>query len=161
MVSVRALISNPFKPRTKPLEIVPSAPITIDITVTFIFHIFFSSLSKYLSLFSFSLIFSLLSNGTANPLSSRFTFFLLTINKPCHLAKIKWSASISKFQSILRVSSFRRNSRLCRYHLFVWSNFSFVYNSKWITLSCLVFYSFITYVVINRFISICCVAVEG
>ena len=61
MVSARPPISNSFSPFTKPLGIVPSAPITIGITVTFMFHSFFSSQtrSKYLSLFFISLIFVL------------------------------------------------------------------------------------------------------
>ena len=43
------------------------------------------------------------------------------------------------------VSFSRRDSVLCLYHLFVWSNFNFLLNSQWITLptqSCLVLYSF-------------------
>ena len=49
MISAYPLISsNPF---TNPLGIVPSAPITIGINATFMFHSFFSSLAKsrYLS----------------------------------------------------------------------------------------------------------------
>ena len=66
MVSTHPPISNSFKP----LGIVPSAPITIGITVTFMFHSFFSSLakSKYLSLLSLSMFcFGLVSlfNSTA------------------------------------------------------------------------------------------------
>ena len=39
----------------------------------------------------------------------------------------------------------RTDSGLCIYHLFVWSNFNFLHNSRWITFptqSCLVLYSF-------------------
>ena len=48
----RFSISNSTSPLTKRLETVPSAPITIGIPVTFLFHNFFSSLakSKYLCL---------------------------------------------------------------------------------------------------------------
>ena len=38
MVSAQPLISNFSSPHPKPLGIVPSAPITIGITITFIFH---------------------------------------------------------------------------------------------------------------------------
>ena len=56
MVSTRPSISNPSRPLTKPLRIVPRAPITIEITVTLMFHSFFSRLAryKYLSMFPFS-----------------------------------------------------------------------------------------------------------
>ena len=45
-VSARSLISNSFRPSAKPLGIVSSAPTTISITVNFIFHRSFSSLTK-------------------------------------------------------------------------------------------------------------------
>ena len=61
IVSVRSPISNSFSPLTKPLRIVPRAPMTISMAFFFTFHGFFfsSSLvsSKDLSLFRFSLIF--------------------------------------------------------------------------------------------------------
>ena len=68
MVLIRPLISNSFSPFTKPLGTVLSAPITIGITVTLMLHSFLNSLarSKYLSLVSFSLIFTLSFAGTAN-----------------------------------------------------------------------------------------------
>ena len=51
----------------------------IDITVAFMFHSFFSSLarSNYLSLFSFSLIFTLWPAGTTNPSIRQVLFFFL------------------------------------------------------------------------------------
>ena len=54
MVSTCPQISKSFSPFTKPLGIVPSAPIEISITVTFMFHSIFCSptKSRYLSLFS-------------------------------------------------------------------------------------------------------------
>ena len=55
-VSTYPLISKSSSTFTKPLEIGPSAPITIGITVIFMFHFFFFfnvlARSKYLSLFS-------------------------------------------------------------------------------------------------------------
>ena len=64
MVSVCPLISKCSSPFTKHLGIVPSA--RIGITVTFMFHTFFSSQarSKYLSFFSLSFIFTLWSAST-------------------------------------------------------------------------------------------------
>ena len=53
MVSTFPLISKSYSSLTIPLGIFPSAPITTGITVTFMFHSFFSSLarSRYSSLF--------------------------------------------------------------------------------------------------------------
>ena len=96
MVSICPLISNFSSPFTNPLGIVPSAPTTVNITVTFTFLSFFSFLtrSKYLSLFSPSFNYTLWSAGTA-----KFTirqvffffllFFLLTITRIGRLAKIR------------------------------------------------------------------------
>ena len=62
MVSIRCLIFNSFGFLTRLLGTVPSELITIGITITLMFHSFLnsSSRSKYLSLFSFSLIFAVL-----------------------------------------------------------------------------------------------------
>ena len=59
MVSTRTLFSKSFSPCNNPFVTLLSAPITIGITVTFMFHgFFFCSLarSKYLSTFSLSFI---------------------------------------------------------------------------------------------------------
>ena len=63
MVSTRPLISKSSCPSTSPLVTVPSAPITIDITVPFIFQIFFNSQASFSSSFSFTRW----SAGTAKP----------------------------------------------------------------------------------------------
>ncbi len=67
MVSTGPLISQFSILGTNPLVTVPSAPITIGITVTFMFHAFFSSLTSswYLSLFSLSFSFTFWSSGKA------------------------------------------------------------------------------------------------
>ena len=59
MMPARLPISRSSNHLSKPLESVLIAPVLIGITVTFMLHNFFSSLarSKYLYLFSFSLIF--------------------------------------------------------------------------------------------------------
>ena len=112
VVSIRPLISNSSSPCAKPLVTVPSTLITNDITITFIFHSFFSSLamSWYLSLYSFSFSFTL----WQRLLLSRFSsFFLLwTITRSGRLTEIIWSVSIWKSQRILCVSFFRTDSGL-------------------------------------------------
>ena len=61
MIFILLLIYNFSSLFYKPLRTDKSPPATIGITITIIFHSFFSSQarSKYLSIFSFSLIFSL------------------------------------------------------------------------------------------------------
>ena len=141
MVSTRSLIFISSRSYTNPLVTVPSAPITISITITFMFQSFFSSLarSRYLSLFLFSFTFTLWSAGTAEFTIRRVHFFFggVTISRSGRLAKIRWSVCISKFQRILCVSFSRTDSELCIYHLFVWSNLNFLHNSLWILLSLL------------------------
>ena len=70
MISARPPILSPSSSLTKTLEIVPNTPISIGITVTFMFHSSFSSRarSKYMSLFSFSWVFTLWSTGRQNSL---------------------------------------------------------------------------------------------
>ena len=77
MVSTRPPTSKSSSPFSNPLVIVPNAPITIGIIVTFMFHSFFNSLarSRYLSFFSHSFSFILWSAGTAKATSSLFFFF--------------------------------------------------------------------------------------
>ena len=145
MVSSRPLISKFSSPCTYPLVTAPSAPITSDITVTFIFHSFFSSQARscYLSLFSLSFNFTLWSAATAS--IRQVLFFLLTISRSGRLAGIRWSVRISKSQTILCVTFSKTDSGLSICHFFVWSNFNFLHNSLWIifpTHSYLVLYSY-------------------
>ena len=79
MFSTCPHISKSFSPCTNHLVTVPSAPITNGITVTLMFHSFFSSLarSRYLYLFSLSFTFTLWSAGTAkSAIRLVFIFFL-------------------------------------------------------------------------------------
>ena len=124
MVSTRPLIFKSSSPWTSLLVTVPRAPITISITVTFIFHSFFRPLarSKYLSLFSLSFNFILWSAATAKStiLQVLFFFFLLIISKSGRDYRI---VCISKSQKSLCVSFFGTDSGLCIYHLFAWSHY--------------------------------------
>ena len=81
MVSSLPLISSSFL--SKPWWTVLSAPTTISITVTLMFHSFFSSLekSKHLSIFLISSIFTLWSTGTTNSTREQvFSIFFFVVN---------------------------------------------------------------------------------
>ena len=77
IVSSHPHISKSSSPCTNPLVTVPRAPITIGITVTFMFHSFFSSLasSRHLFLFSLSCSFTFWSAGTAKFTIRQVLFF--------------------------------------------------------------------------------------
>ena len=81
MVSTCPLISKSSSSFTKPLRINPNAPITIGITVTFMFHSWFSTLatSRFLSVFSLSFFFffffTLWSTRTAKSTNRKVFFF--------------------------------------------------------------------------------------
>ena len=79
--STRPVISKSSSPCANSLVTLPSAPITIGITVTFMFHSFFNSLarSRYSSLFSHSFSFTQWSAGTAKYTNLQVLFFLLII----------------------------------------------------------------------------------
>ena len=70
--------SKSSRPFNNPLVIVPNAPITIGIIVTFMFHSLFNSLarSRYLSFFSLSFRFILWSAGTAKSTILKILFFV-------------------------------------------------------------------------------------
>ena len=103
IVSTYPLILKPSCPFTNPLVTVPRAPITIGITVIFMFYGFFQFPSKVqvLNLLSLSFSFTLWLAGTAK---STVLFFLLIIIRCDRLAEIKWSVCISKSQRSLCVS---------------------------------------------------------
>ena len=136
MVSTRPLI---FKFIINPLVTLPSAPITIGITVTFMFYSFFFSplaRSRYLSFFSLSVTFTLWIAWTAKFIIRQVLFFLFlwTITRSGCLAEIRGSVCIWKSQGILSFSFSRTDSGLWIHHFFVWSNFNFLRNSQWTTL---------------------------
>ena len=79
MVSTRPRISKSSSPFTKPLVTVPRAPVIIGITVTFMFHNFFSSLarSKYLFFFFHFLLILVCSRPGEQSLQfCKFSFFI-------------------------------------------------------------------------------------
>ena len=77
MVSILLLIPRFSKLFSNLFGTVPSAPTTIGITFTLIFHSFFNSLAMSLSIFSFSFSFTLWYAGTANSTSWHVVFFFV------------------------------------------------------------------------------------
>ena len=150
MVSTRPVTSKSPSPFNNPLVIVPKAPITIGIIVTFMFHsFFFNSLARsryFFFFFTFFRFYSVVSRDSkVDNFANSLFFLLLIINRPGLLAEIRWSVCTSKSHWSLCVSFSRTGTRVCIYHLFVWSKLNFLHISQWITLptqSWQVLYSF-------------------
>ena len=133
-VSTYPLISKSSSPFNNSSVTVPRAPITIDITVTFIFYIFFQFPSKVealILLFAFFQFYSVTAKLTILPVLS---FLLLIIVRSGHRVEIMLSVCVSKSQWNLCLSFSRADSELCIYHLFVWANLNILHSSQWITL---------------------------
>ena len=110
-----SLIYKSLSPCTNPLVTVSSTPVTIGITVTFMFHSFFYSFLarfRYLSLFLLSFSFTRRSVAKAKSAIWRFSF-LLAITRSGRLAEIRWSVCISKSRITLCVPFSRTNLGLC------------------------------------------------
>ena len=152
MVSTRPLTSKSPSSGTNPFVTVPSVPITIGITVIFMFQSFFSSLarSRYKSLFSllfsslfgrFFLVFLLL----FFLLTFFFSFFFfLTITRSARLAKIRWSFVPQNLREFWASHFLGRILDFAYTISWFWSNLNSLHNSQWITFptqSCLVLYS--------------------
>ena len=74
-----------------------------------------------------------------------FLFLFLSVLLCDYLERQSSLFFYPKYKRILCLSFSKTESGLCMYHLFVWSNFSFLHNSQWTTLftqSCVVLYSF-------------------
>ena len=107
MVSTRALI---YKSSCH-LVNVPSALITIGITVTLMFHSFFQFSSKvqvFISLFAFFQFYPEVSRNGKVCYSVGFLFLLLTITKSGRLAEIRGSVCISNPRKFCASQSLRR-----------------------------------------------------
>ena len=90
MVSTRPFISKSSSLYTNPLGIVPCAPITIGITVTFMFHSF-SNPQQSRGTYSFRFLLFLLCDlpGQQNPQFGKFSSFLLIITMSGRLVEIR------------------------------------------------------------------------
>ena len=121
MVSTRPLNPKSSSPCINPLMTVLRAPITIGISVLFMFlSFFFSSLARSAYILAFR-FFSVLLCGQLEqqcPLFSKFFFFLLIITRSGRLVNIRISVCISKSLWISYIPFSRTNSGLNMYHLF-------------------------------------------
>ena len=139
-VSTRPLIFKSSSPFTNPSVTVPRAPTATCITVTFMYHGFFNSLtrSRYLSFFSLSFSFTLLSAGKPKPTILQvfiiIIIIIIIIIRSGHRVEIRWSVCMSKSWRSSCASFSRTDSGSCLYHFFVWSNSKFLHSSQWITL---------------------------
>ena len=131
MVSTRHLISKSSSPCMNALVTAQRAPITIEITVTFMFHSFFHFPGKvfvHIPLLAFFLFYSVVNWDSKVHNSVSSLFLLLTIIRSGRLAEIRWSVCISKSQQSVSVSFSRTDSELCIYNLFTGSNSHFLHN---------------------------------
>ena len=124
MVCSCPLISKFSSSYIKPLEIVPSAPITNGITVTFMFHIFFSSQASSCNKSLISQFFSVVCWDSKIYYSIGSLFCWLSLG-----LVVRWSICISKWQRSVCVSFSWTDSVLCIYYVCVWPNFTFLHTS--------------------------------
>ena len=109
MVFTRLPSSKSSRPFNNPLVIVPKAPITIGIILTFMFHRFFfqfsSKVEVLISLVTFFQFYSVVSRDSKVDNFADFIFLLIIIRSGL-LAEIRWSVCISKSHRSLCVCHF-------------------------------------------------------
>ena len=103
MVFTRAINSKSSCLCTNHLMTAPSVPITIGLTVTFMFHNFFSTLARSTYSPLFLLFFQLLSMVSPNGKIhySLSSLFFLAISWSGRLSEIRWSVCITNSPKIL------------------------------------------------------------
>ena len=90
-------ISNFSSPLIKPLWIVPSAPVIIFITVSFMFHSFFSSLARS-KIFFFFVFFNLHSVvGRESKIHNSVCFLLFSLVFKLWLSQVFWPSLVDLF----------------------------------------------------------------
>ena len=109
MVSTRLLISKSYSPFINPSVSVPRAPITIGITVTFMFLSYPSFCFPFYSGWS---------AGTSKSTIRQVLFFLFIITRSGRLTEIRGSVFISKSMRSLCVSLSRTDSEFRNYYFF-------------------------------------------
>ena len=136
MVSACPFFPKSSTPTINPLVTKRRAPITIGITVTFMFHSFFCSLARfsYLPFFSLSFSFTLWSVWTAKSTIRPVPFLFADYYEVWSSGRDYMISLYHKIPENFVHLFFRTDSGLCIYHLLVWSNLDFLHNSQWITL---------------------------
>ena len=116
VVSTRSLVSMSSSHYISPLVTALRAPITIGITVIFMFPSFFDSVARstYLSFSLISFNFTLWSDRTAKFTILQVLFLMLIIKKSGRLAEIRWSVCISKHQKEFLRLLFQNGFRVMR-----------------------------------------------
>ena len=125
MVSTRPLISKSSSHCTSLLVTVPSASITIGITITFVFHRFFCSLARSKYSISFLQFYPLISQNGNFFFCWQYLVWSSGWDSEIHL--------YLAFRRILCVLFSRTDYVSCMYHLSVRSNFKLLHNSLLIT----------------------------
>ena len=151
IVSTRPWFFRSCSPFINPSMTVPSAPITVGITIMLMFHSFFNSLarSRYFS-FAFSFIL-----GSAKSTVRQVLFFFCWPS----LGLVVWPRLDDPFV-------FQNPRELCAspflgrimyiYHSFVWSSLNFLHTSKWINFQPICVSSYTLYALKrNRLINWC------
>ena len=130
-VTTRPVISKSSSPDINPLAAMPRAPNTIGIIVTFIFHIFFNSLTKsrYSFLFSHSFNFNLWSDGTAKSPILQVLSFLLIIIRSDRLAEIRFLSQNPKGFCVSHSPIQILGCAYYRYYYYYWIGDIFVFTS--------------------------------
>ena len=121
MVSTCSPASKSSSPFNNPLMTIPKAPITIDIIVTFMFHIFSNPCQgrgTYPS-FHFHSVLYCDQPGQQSPEFCKFSFFLFIIILSGQQAEIRWAVCTSRSRRSLCVPFSRTYSGLCKYDIII------------------------------------------
>ena len=99
--------------------------VSLSISCFIAFSVLWQGLSICRSFFLLFLLYGPLE--WQNPLADSFSFLWIITSSGC-LARIRWFVCISISLGILCISFSRIDYCLCKYHLAVWLNFSFLHN---------------------------------
>lgn len=119
---------------------VPIAPSIIHTILTFMFHIFLSSLvrSWYVTIFFFTLSHVLICT-LITKLHSQYGMLFITYSQLSHLILLGWEVGLNvKILNLFFLFS-RSTSSLCWCHLFTWSNPNYLHSSSFLIITNIIF----------------------